>query len=268
MRTESIVTVATLNLLNDLRYWDERAPLIIDELRALQPDLIALQEVALPDNNARWIAEHLDGYQLLTRTKTGRLHTHEGLAILSRLPIDAYDSLLLGDQDRVALRVTVRQAGQPLHFANTHLHWNPVNDRVRTLETRRLIDWLPGPAVLCGDFNAEPHYRSIMEMRQRFHSAHHVAHGREPDYTCPTPLFRGPGPRHAARRAALRLAGWLALGRNTAWRGVLDYIFVDQTVEVVNCRVAFHLPAPHDPHLYPSDHLGLFARLRWQSKDQ
>jgi mRNA deadenylase 3'-5' endonuclease subunit Ccr4 len=54
--------VASLNLLNDLTHWDDRRSLIVAELRRLQPDLIALQEVVLPVNNAQWIADELGGY--------------------------------------------------------------------------------------------------------------------------------------------------------------------------------------------------------------
>jgi hypothetical protein len=32
-------------------------------------------------------------------------------------------------------------------------------------------------------------------------------------------------------------------------------------VQVESCRVAFDRPAEDDPSLYPSDHLGLVARL-------
>jgi mRNA deadenylase 3'-5' endonuclease subunit Ccr4 len=56
-----MLTIATLNLLNDLKFWNERAPLIVRNLAELSPDLIAFQEVALPENNAAWLADQLDG---------------------------------------------------------------------------------------------------------------------------------------------------------------------------------------------------------------
>lgn len=42
--------VVTLNLLNDLTYWQRRAPMMVDELNTLQPELIALQNVGRPGN--------------------------------------------------------------------------------------------------------------------------------------------------------------------------------------------------------------------------
>ena len=254
--------VVTLNLLNDLTYWSLRAPLIIDELKALQPDLIALQEVVLPDNTAQWIASQLKDYSLHLTPKTGGRGRREGLAILSRLPVEAHERFSFEHQGRVAQRVIVQYAGQPWIFANAHLYWHPIDDRTRRAEIQALLKWLPSPAILCGDFNAEPHYASISMVRQRFQSAYAVANGREPDYTCPTPLYRGPAPRHAARRVALRFAGWLARRRNEAWRGTLDYIFVDPAIEVGECRIAFDRPAPHNRRIYPSDHFGLTATLQ------
>lgn len=258
---DTTFTVATLNLLNDLTYWDQRGPLIVAELRRLQPDLIALQEVVFPQNTAQWISDRLSGYSVLIGPKVGRRGAHEGLAVLSRLPVIDHEVRPLGHQGRVAMRVAARVDGQIVQFANAHLYWNPFSDMARVRQAQLLADWLPEPGVVCGDFNAEPDYRSILEFRRRFSSAHQRVHGREPDYTFPTRLFRGPRPKDAARRAVLRLAGWADKGRNVNWRGVIDYIFVDQHVRVQDCQLAFHIHAAGDARLYPSDHLGLFARL-------
>lgn len=55
-----IFKVVTINLLKDLSQWEARRTLLIQGLIALGPDLIALQEVALPQNNSQWIAEALN----------------------------------------------------------------------------------------------------------------------------------------------------------------------------------------------------------------
>ena len=41
----------------------------------------------------------------------------------------------------------------------------------------------------------------------------------------------------------------------------LDYIWVRGAVRVESARLAFDRPDPEDPTLYPSDHLGISARL-------
>ena len=169
--------VVTLNLLNDLTDWPLRAPLIVDELNTLQPDLIALQEVVLPDNTAQWIANQLEGYSLHLTPKTGGRGRREGLATLSRLPVEAHAGFSFEHQGRVAQRVIVQYAGQPWIFANVHLYWHPIDDRTRRAEVQALIEWLPSPAILCGDFNAEPHYASISRLRQRVQSSYAVANG-------------------------------------------------------------------------------------------
>jgi endonuclease/exonuclease/phosphatase family metal-dependent hydrolase len=43
--------------------------------------------------------------------------------------------------------------------------------------------------------------------------------------------------------------------------GCLDYIWVRGAVAVESCRLAFDRPAVDDATLYPSDHVGLSARL-------
>jgi len=260
--------VATLNILVDLHRWHERAPLIVEELRAIQPDLIALQEVALPANNAQWIADQLGGYSVHLCPKTGAKGRREALAILSRWPVDEHAMLPLVAQDRVAQRVTVRHDGARVNFANTHLYWNPLDDAPRFEQVRKILDWLPRDmgTIICGDFNAEPHHKSILAMTARFASAHRVAHGREPDYTCPTPLAQGRVMNEMARRVLERLSGLLLKRTNDSWRGTVDYIFVDSAMRVERCKVTFNRPSPGSERLYPSDHFGLVADTRMEPK--
>lgn len=258
-----MLKVVTLNLLNDLRDWPKRGPLIVDELRRLQPDLIALQEVTLPVNTAAWLAERLDGYSVHVCPKTGRLRHEEALAILSRLPVDAHDWLSLVHQNRVAHLVVARQDDRPWIFANTHLYWSLLDSRQRLEQAEWLLDWLREhhTAIICGDFNAPPGARPLALLQSRFQSAHVAVHGREPEYTCPTPLHRGPGFRHRARDMAFRVGGPLVKRRLTRWRETIDYIFVEKSLSVWECQTAFTQPAPDDPLVYPSDHLGLTATV-------
>lgn len=262
-----MLTIATLNILSDLTLWRERAPLIVAGFQAIQPDLIALQEVALPSNNAQWIADHLGGYSVHLYPKTGKRGLREALAILSRLPVAEHATLPLVAQDRVAQRVTVQLNGARCVFANTHLYWNPLDDTPRLNQARSLLGWLPcdTPTIVCGDFNAEPHSRTIAAMRARFASAHTAVNGVEPEYTCPTPLKRNTGVRRLAHTVIARLTGLVFQRTNDSWRGTLDYIFVDPAVRVRECEVVLNRPSPHDTRLYPSDHFGLMATLQLES---
>jgi endonuclease/exonuclease/phosphatase family metal-dependent hydrolase len=255
--------VITFNLLNDATHWEARAPLIVEGLRALQPEVIAFQEVRLPADNAAWIAERLDGYATFLCPKTGPRGLTEGEALLSRLPVEDHAVLAFGRQGRVAHRITVRTSAGPCVIGNAHLFFSAFNDVTRRFQVQRLLGWLPEgmPTVVCGDFNAEPSYSSVGLMRQRFRSAYAVVHGTEPAYTCPTLLDRGPGIRHSVRRAALRLLGWILRPGQPSWQGTLDYIFVSPEVQVRDCTLVLDRPSPSDPRIYPSDHMGLMATL-------
>lgn len=257
------VRVLSFNLLNDPTHWDQRAPLIVEGLRALQPDVIALQEVRLPANHAAWIAERLDGYDTYVCPKTGPRGLHEGEALLSRLPVEEHSALAFGRQGRVAHRIVVRAAAGPCVIGNAHLFFSVFNDVTRRFQVQRLLRWLPEgmPTVVCGDFNAEPGYASLAQMRRRFRSAYAVVHGHEPAFTCPTPLDRGPGLRHGVRRLALRSLGWILRPGQSSWQGTLDYIFVSSEIRVDDCQLVLDQPSPADPRIYPSDHIGLMATL-------
>jgi endonuclease/exonuclease/phosphatase family metal-dependent hydrolase len=257
------ITVASLNLLNDLTYWSQRGPLVVAELQRLQPDLVALQEVSLPFNNAEWLAERLQGYTVHLSRKLGGRALIEGLAILSRLPVHDHQALPLIHQERVAQRVTVEHYGSRFIFANAHTSVGAL-EIARTWQAKRLMAWLPEdtPCILCGDFNTLPSFPSIRMLKKRFASAYVRANGREPAYTIPTPLPSSPTLRSAMRDALVK-AGGLMMGKSGGgWQGTVDYIFVDQRIQVVSSVLAFDQPLASDARMYPSDHLGLTARLQ------
>lgn len=275
----TLIKVLTLNLLNDLSRWDERKNLITQGVNNLQPDLIALQEVKLPLNTAQWLADQLNQgdhkdrpYTAHLCPKAGKGKNHEGIAILSRLPVEGEAHLDLQRQGRVAQYIRLKIQDKRLIFVNTHLYWEPGESTERYKQVERLLEWLrttPADTVIvCGDFNGEPEQLSIKRMRKHFASAHHASHGKEPAYTCPTPLKNKRNAiaqlTRTARSISWRLnAIWAGKAKNAAsdWRGTLDYIFVNDGVNVKACDVVLNQPAPHDATLYPSDHFGLMAEL-------
>ena len=257
------VSIVTFNLLNKPSRWDERRLLIANELAQLQPDLIALQEVGLPDNNAQWLARRLGKYSVHLCSKTGPLQDKEGIAILSRLPVERTQTLDLQTQNRVAQSVQVRVADQSFILVNGHFYFHVVDHIERVRQVELLLSWLGPtarevPTVVCGDFNDTPGSRSIRLMRQHFTSAHSARHGHEPEFTCPTPLeYRLSG----IRKALSRLGNYALNHSLMPWRGTVDYIFINPRFRVVECKPVLNRPAPHDRTLYPSDHVGLTATL-------
>jgi endonuclease/exonuclease/phosphatase family metal-dependent hydrolase len=259
----SKVSIVTFNLLNKPSRWEERRHLIAAELAQLQPDLIALQEVALPDNTAAWLAERLGAYTVHVSSKTGALQGHEGIAILSRLPVERCLTLDLQSQSRVAQLIQVRVDGRRFILANGHFYFHVVDHIERVRQVQHFLGWLGRaarnvPTVVCGDFNDTPNSRSIRLMRQQFISAHSARHGREPEYTCPTPLRY----QLSGVRTTLSRFGNYVLNHSFApWHGTVDYIFVNPALHVVECKSVLDRPAPDDDTLYPSDHVGLNAML-------
>jgi endonuclease/exonuclease/phosphatase family metal-dependent hydrolase len=247
--------IATLNLRHHNDRWEERFPLVVDTLLHANADLVGLQEVSIkvgPKDQAQLIADainarsnqlHYKVYFTPTREVT---QDQEGIAILSRLPVESFESIALPGPWRVAQRITVRQEGRLLCFANTHLHHEPWRDEsIRLPQAAALMEWVNGqpcPSVISGDFNAEPDSTTILHIKQSHCSAYESVHGTEPNLTYPTPLVV-PLPAHT----------------NT-----IDYLFYSpDALQVTACEKIGTQSAPLDPTLYPSDHYGLCAEMVW-----
>jgi endonuclease/exonuclease/phosphatase family metal-dependent hydrolase len=269
-------SLVTINILNDLSLWETRGPLMVDQLAALDPDLIAMQEVSLQNqsSNAHWVAEQLNArrensekvppYEVSICPRTGIYSQKEGLAVLSRLPINHQENLDLLTQERVAQVVRVRLETRDLLLVNAHFFWQPGPSPKRQQQIELLLDFLDTqpvdqPVIVCGDFNGIPGTPAIERMRQYFDSAYNIVHKQEPDYTCPTPL------PNSGRVKIRNTVGWLLGVRpkpDDEWRGTLDYIFVDPRLQTQDCQVVLSQPADDNPEIYPSDHFGLWATIK------
>ena len=243
------LTVATLNIRNLADRWDERLPLLLADMSALQPDVLGLQEVVYPLQQDRLIGAAGEGRYESFRAWAGR--PEYGNAMLVRASLAAgtagVERLDLG-LGRSALRVNVPVDGAPVLVAVTHLHHVPDDEGLRDEQARQLIDWLDAAPptdgqIVVGDFNADPTEPAAERMRAHgFRSAYAEANGAEPDVTWPS--------------------GLQAPGMDTDGEpGCLDYIWVRGPIEVTAARLVFDRPAVGDGSLYPSDHFGLVAEL-------
>ena len=261
-----MVKVVTINILFEMEKWAQRRELLVEGLAAQQADLIGLQEVKLPEDNSAWLAQQLNMpyVQLVPyQVKDDQGFPFYGGAILSRYPFTQQDTLDLQTQGRVAQYVQVEVDGQPLVFCNGHYYWYPGPSPERVKQVQLLLDWLGKlppdmPIVAVGDFNGMPETPAIALMRERFTSAYAAYHGQEPEYTCPTPLKKR---RSLQRRVVKYLVNAWVHRRLRAWRGTLDYVFINQHLRVQNCQLILTEPAPNDRTLYPSDHFGIAAEL-------
>lgn len=247
------VTVATLNIFNRMGEWGRRAPLLIDQLEALKPDVIGLQEIDMVLDQGMWISRQVNArlqmqphYRIKHAVNPGQRASFHGIATLSRLPYLEHEIIDLMAHERVAQRMVIECDGRPFVFVNTHLHHPPEAQQERVEELNLLLAWLDRdarglPAVIVGDFNAyaEPPEPAVTMMKARYRSAYEAAHGKEPDWTWTTPVNTYDDSPH----------------------GTLDYIWVSPEWKIEAADLAFNTPDPHDPNIYPSDHIGLVATL-------
>jgi endonuclease/exonuclease/phosphatase family metal-dependent hydrolase len=261
------VRVATLNIWHDRGPWPERLPLIRHELARLKPDAIGLQEVlrdvsAPPtvDTCQALAIAHGLGYHVAyapaaprdERSGVWQGRIWQGNAVLSPWPIRTRHVVPLPGADeaepRALLYALVQTPLGDLPVFVTHLAWEPHHAPLRLRQAAYVaahVDALspPGalPAVLLGDFNAEP---DSVEMKYLCDAGFADAWGdAAPGYT----FDETNDYARAAGEASCRI----------------DYILVRGSAATpLDTRLAFTTPdrsgaAP----VWPSDHFGVVTDL-------
>jgi len=243
--------VVTLNLEQDHKRWDERRSLVVEGMKALEPDLIALNEVSVPLQTARELQREIgpvrgSDYNLVQQTRVNTLSS-EGEALLTRFAVIETGNLDFQVRDMVAQVVRILVNGKPLDVYVTHLFMSRGDDSLRLFQVQQLLEWIDkrddvSDRIVCGDFNATLDKPSAALMASRFH----------PTQTSPTaftPL--------AGRDGAISHPYWPRMDR------CIDYIWTSGAIEVVASGVCFDKPHPNDPSLWPSDHAGVWADLEF-----
>lgn len=249
------IKIVTFNLRHDADRWLERRKLVRAGLARENADVIALQEVALPIQQAQLIADDLNDelgsllYQPYVQPKWSG--EPEGIGFLSKLPVIDYGFIHLPEGGRVAQRIRVSKGGSTLDIINTHLHHLPVDDEIiRLPQANAILEWAAETSskvencrwVIMGDLNAQPNSSTINQFTKFYKSAYSTVHGKEPLCTFPTPLVAETG---------------FGYQPNT-----IDYILFDpESIDVVNIRLIMTEPDIQDSTLYPSDHFGLSAEF-------
>jgi len=242
--------VATLNLEQDHKRWELRRGLVIEQLGAIRPDVLALNEVCVPLRTAHWIRDSARArwgleYHLVQQTRVNGLSAVDGEALLSRFPIVETGNLDYRARDIVALVARLMVGANPLDVYVTHQVGSVFNDSLRLYQAQQLLAWIDSrtdiPArIVCGDFNATLDMPSTGLMATRF----------KPTQTSPTaftPL--------AGVNGEVTHPDWPRMDR------CIDYIWISDALQVVESRVCFDQPSPSDPTLWPSDHAGVWADL-------
>jgi endonuclease/exonuclease/phosphatase family metal-dependent hydrolase len=276
--------------------WDSRRHEIVAWLEKLAPDVVCLQEVwesEAQDNTAGWIADEL------SKSGTAEWHWAFGgfgvsafipdptllfgSAVLSRWPIEHSEAWRLPFADGAPKIVSlipwellhVRTAG--IDFFSTHMSPAPTDGLHRILQVEAIDDHIKAvrgdkdahvfgsnrqgmPAILCGDFNAEPDSDEI-----RFLTSLSPLNGKTTFY-----------------QDAWRVAGQAGPGYTQVWRDNptsaelnlhrkrIDYVFVGDAFKregsagrVLDCEIVFNTKITG---VMASDHSGLCVDVLWPDR--
>jgi endonuclease/exonuclease/phosphatase family metal-dependent hydrolase len=264
---ETRVRVLTWNLWWRFGPEERRRPAIAATLAALDPDVVALQEVWGEPGGTNFAAELAEGLGF-DSAYAARLEldgVQFGNAVLSRWPITSSTPTPLpappeADEQRLVLRADIDGPRGPLQVFSTHLNWRFDHSAVRQQQVRAIAEVVAGarprtyPPVLCGDFNAVPDSDEIRMLTGRaagpveglvFHDAWEAAGDGGPGHTWSNANPYAVLDLEPDRRIDYVLVGWPKAGG---------------AGHVTSCEVVGTSPVDG---VVPSDHYGVLAELRY-----
>ena len=250
------ISVLTLNVWNREGPWPKRLSLIRSWTKRLRPDLIGFQEVVDADHTEELLSD-LGFY-------SEWMGTNSGIAIAARWPIhDRQELWLPGDGDSKggpALRAKVESpyGTIPLTCATTWFYMAHHGCK-RERQMRALNEFARGrdkndfPAILVGDFNADPESAEIRYLK----GLQSLEGGSA--YWCDAWDQAGDGDKGATWSKSNDFAAWAPWPNRR-----IDYIFVaqprlDRAGTIEQCSVVCN---GRVDGVWPSDHFGVLARVR------
>lgn len=189
MADAGVLRLVTINFWGTQPPLDGRLELAAEQLGALQPDVVCMQEVRPldgkgGDTSAAYLASRL-GFESIYEIALewddddffpGHPGGQEGLAILTRHVVREHRVLALPDarptESRILLSALVEGRGAPAWCHTTHLHYRLADGLARERQVVAIDDAIRGMAgeggdvhILCGDFNAPPEADEIRFLR-------------------------------------------------------------------------------------------------------
>lgn len=263
---DSRIRVVSWNIWWRYGPWERRRPIIEATLRALDADVIALQEV-WDDGTANLAADLAQALERnhVFQSAEKRNGIGFGNAVLSRWPITKTDWRPLpgeqeSDEGRCVLFAELGGPHGPVQVFATHLNWRFDHGGIRQRQVIEIARFVASkrprsyPPIVCGDFNAEPMSDEIRMMTGQaacpiegvvFRDAWNVAGDASEGYTWDNKNRFAQAEFEPSRR--------------------IDYVFVGEAMargagHVVECRLAGNEPVEG---LWPSDHFAVVAELRY-----
>lgn len=294
--------------------WDYRKELIKKQLLESNADVVCLQEVETQSFEDYWLpllTEH--GYRGLFHAKyrarrmsekdakkvdgCALFYKHNKFSLFEKKSIEYTQIVLnsnkykksddvfnrLQNRDNIALVTILKhlETGELVLVANTHLHWDPLLNDVKTVQVGVLLEEIEliikrqlkdnsqitnikdFPMFICGDFNSQLHSAVYKLLSQGFVKDHEDVEGR--DYG----KFTEVGFQHNFNlRSAYDNIGELPFTNFTpSFTDVLDYIwYTPNTLSVrgllgeIDKEYTSHYIGLPNAH-YPSDHIPLMAEF-------
>jgi len=243
--------MATLNLHQGFKRWEERRELIVGQLGELSPDILALNEISVPLQTGRWLQqvtrERLGfQYTLIQYTKTNEPSLDEAQGLLTRFPVIETGNLDYLSRSRIAQVTRLEIEGRQVDVYVTHLHHVREEEGLRQYQVQRLFQWIKSrddvsTSIVCGDFNANPDSPSI-KLIPDFYRTVQTAPTFPTGLRVPGEPVTGPGVKRLSR--------------------CYDYVWITGDLEMHEAGRCFDQPDPDDPTLWPSDHVGVWADLK------
>jgi endonuclease/exonuclease/phosphatase family metal-dependent hydrolase len=256
--------VVTLNLWNEREDVRARMAVASAGLKALAPDVVALQEVVSAaggiGNQGQILAAALDAHVAFDPV-IERAGVALGNAVVSRYPIRRHESIALpsaDDDPRRAMYCELDTPAGKVPFFNCHLSWemwHPQRREAQVVAVDEFVRRFPGdtPAILCGDFNTPPDSAAIHFMTGKMSLA-----GRGTYYRDAWARRRPHSDGYTWSERNPHTVRWIERNRR------LDYVFVGQIREdgwgaILDARVVLDIPDANG--VYASDHFGVYAEI-------
>jgi endonuclease/exonuclease/phosphatase family metal-dependent hydrolase len=266
-----------------LNFWGTEAPLerrldlAARQLRALDPDVVCMQEVKRHGDGttADALAARLGMVACYNEASVWD-GGEEGLAILTKAPLVEQRVLVLPEarpaDTRILLSGRVQTAGGPIWVHTTHLHYRLDDGLAREHQVVAIDDAIRAcgrdntdpPQILCGDFNATPDSDEIRFLRGLTTLAGKRTHFQDAWLRLHREPEPGDGPAHgitwSSENRFTRPLRSLDLDRR------IDYVFA--TTRKKDGRATIHASKvvlterDGDDDVCASDHYGVLAEIQ------